>query len=170
MEIRILMPPIIGSNITDALLAAYMPITGRLLRRYRDNINALNTQTLAPDAKVAETLLGPTSFTTIRTIRLFVPDCMIGNNGTLFHYNIEIYFDHSGAANADFRILADGNASPSVNLVITEAGSDSSTPSFEVTATVTPNTIVDVEFQVQGNIVVDTLRMGWNDGTYFAAQ
>lgn len=158
-----------GTNIIDAMIAAYRPITGRLLKRYRDNMYALNWRPLIPDRKSSHTIAGPASWTTIRTIRLFVADVMVGPSGTLFHYRVQTTLDHGSSMTGEFRILVDGNASNTdTRTVGGGGGSDTSNPTFEVTAVVTGNTVIDVEFQVIGS-GADDLTMEWDDESYLAA-
>ena len=137
-------------SIPDKMVAEYAPVRSRLMRRYARNVDACASIRLAQ-------VIGPVStssstYATVATIRLFVPDWYIGSSGTQFTLHdvlCETYESGSGGVGT-YRVVVDGNntneetvsASPS-------SGSASGIFDFTVTFTPTANTAIDIELQAK---------------------
>ena len=139
----------VGIEISDSRIAAGKPVTSRLMRAYRDNINIL-TQVHA--RATGSGFLGGTSsdsWDTLFTFALFVPDTVIGSGGT------RLVLD--GAWTSMFAPLAQPAQPPTtyyIRLVIdgnygitytSDAVGYVSGVQFEITWTPSANTTVDVE-------------------------
>lgn len=79
------------SQITSTEIAEYKPVTSRLMTKYKDNLEACRIGTIPMPTTINDTTNSST-FTTIATMPLFVPDCFIGANGIKFTF----YFSLSG--------------------------------------------------------------------------
>jgi hypothetical protein len=130
-------------DIPDAMIAAYMPVTGRLMQRYRNNLMAIPYVSLANTHGDLSGTTTSTSYVTLFTVRLFVPDFVIGAGGTRLEFFVKMAVSGgtppSYNSRASFKIGANTSAEHS--------GGPSETSILALDWTPTGNTVVDVEFQ-----------------------
>lgn len=130
------------TKLTDAMVAAYVPITGRLLRALRDNLKAMrvfhtNTNLLGTLSASTSSL----SMVTLFTIRLFVPDSLIGPNGVTITFKVALQESGAEPPNHNGRARLEVGSDTSSNYT-------SAATEMSITLTgVTPNSAIDIEFQ-----------------------
>lgn len=143
-------------DISDALIAAYSPWTARKVNRFRNNIDAVGHRTLVNNGSNVSGSTAEVTFTTVATLRLFVPSHLVGPGGTTLE--LEMDLDAGGAEGtpeADFRFVIGATSG-------NEATDDANKISMTISWTPTPDTVVDVLFQAMINDVLNVATMSWD--------
>lgn len=134
--------------IQDAMIAAYKPVTSRLLRRLARDIDALGEIAFNTSAFGSTS---SSSLVTIETIPLFIPDRYIGESGTQITLVVicETFETGSGGVGT-YRIQVDGNNSSEETVGVNPAAGDNAeTKTFTVTYTPTANTAITINLQAK---------------------
>ena len=134
--------------ITDTSIEAYRPVTGRLMKRYARNLDALGWITLSLP-NVVSGVTSSSSYVTLFTFRLFLADRYIGEDGARLSFGASIGVDETGSGGVGaFKATIDGvdTAEQFVN-ALPGAGSGSDSVGFSRDWTPTGNTVIDIEFK-----------------------
>lgn len=153
--------PIAWADITDAAVAEYSPISAKLITRLRNRDQLNRQQSLVGTGANYSTGAGPTSFTTIGTFRIYVPDCYIGPSGTRLELYADIDINDAGVASATFRLEVGGTVSQTQTVNTTGGAVTENDQLFTLDWTPTGDAIASINVQVDTTGAPTTAGWQW---------
>lgn len=142
------------SQITAPEIAAFKPVTARLMRKYRDNLQDCRQMQINNHMGGFSGTTTSSSATTLVTLRLFIPGCMVGDGGVRLTFGAW----GSGTSNSRFTIVVGATTGGPFLVADTEYYID------------LPNTttegIYDVEFKARSVGGADTTNVDYLRNAY----
>lgn len=137
------------SNIADSEIAAYVPVTSRLLRKMRGNADGTRSVPLTGKENIPTGTGGlSASWQTVATLPLFINGMFVGRATPATEVIVRCRATPGAAASGNylFRVLIGADASDETSLI---AGTGADDRDYTVQLTPTADAISDIELQVQ---------------------
>lgn len=141
--------------ILDATVAAFKPVTGKLITRFGRNADAINLRTFRALSVGGSTT--NTSFEVQGSFQLFIPDVCIGEDGTRMLLHVPVWVGSS--SESESRLVVGGNFSN----VVVETNVTPQSREFILDWTPTANTVVTVDFETKVSAGAGAAFMVWDN-------
>lgn len=152
-------------SILDSEIAAYAPVTGRLMTKYRNNLNHARWCTFQ-GFPITRAIGSGASWATFETLRFMIPDTYVGDATETTRVKIRCVIEYNDngtlGLSAQFRLSAGGNNGTEAGILTVGSGTtDTSTIEIGLDWSPTTDAIASVNVQKTADAGFTVLNWIW---------